>query len=182
MQSLVIVREATLEDVPGIARVHVDSWRTTYKGIVPQRILDELKYEEREELWRRALSPNNASFVYVAEGADGQIVGFASGGPARQDAPNHESELYAIYLLQEHQGRGIGRQLFNEVVRTLVDRGVRSVAIWVLADNPACGFYEAMGGRKVYERQEEVEGMVLDEIGYGWDDISTLGRVGGRGN
>ena len=29
------IREATLDDVPGIARVHVDTWRTTYVDIVP---------------------------------------------------------------------------------------------------------------------------------------------------
>ncbi len=142
-----VVREATLADVPGIARVHVDSWRTTYKGMVPQRIIDSFTYEGRQELWRRALGPDSRSFVYVAEDESGQIVGFASGGPARQDAPNHDGELYAIYLLQEHQGRGIGRQLFDAVVRTLVERGMRSMAIWVLAENPACGFYEALGGR-----------------------------------
>ena len=171
------VRPATIVDAPAIARVHVDSWRTTYKGIVPQHILDELKYEEREQLWRRALSPGSRSFVYVAEDESGQVVGFASGGPAREDAPNHAGELYAIYLLQEHQGKGIGRRLFEAVVQELVNRGLNSMAIWVLADNPACGFYEAMGGRKVYERQEEVRGVVLDEVGYGWDDIRNLVSV-----
>ncbi len=168
------IREATIEDAPGIARVHIDSWRTTYKGIVPQRIIDSFTYEEREELWRRALSPGSRSFVYVAEDESGQVVGFASGGPAQQDAPNHAGELYAIYLLRERQGRGIGRQLFEAVVRELVNRGLYSMAIWVLVDNPACGFYEAMGGRKVYHRQEEADGGVLDEVGYGWDDIREL--------
>ncbi len=170
---MAVIREATIEDVPGIARAHVDSWRTTYKGIVPQRIIDGFTYERREELWRRALGPGSRSFVYVAE-EDGEVVGFASGGPARADAPNHAGELYAIYLLQEHQGKGIGRRLFEAVVQELVRRGLPSMAIWVLADNPACGFYEAMGGRKVYERQEEAEDIMLDEIGYGWDDITTL--------
>ncbi len=172
------IREATIEDVPGIARVHVDSWRTTYGGIVPQPVIDSFTYEQREELWRMALGPNSRSFVYVAEEA-GQVVGFASGGPARRDqAPDHAGELYAIYLLQEHQGKGIGRQLFGSVVRELVRRGLYSMAIWVLADNPACGFYEAMGGRKVYERQEEADGVVLDEVGYGWDDIRALADSG----
>jgi GNAT superfamily N-acetyltransferase len=169
-----IIREATIEDAPGIARVHVDSWRTTYKGLVPQHILDELSYEEREQLWRRALSPGSRAFVYVAEDESGRVVGFASGGPAGEDAPNHAGELYAIYLLQEHQGRGTGRRLFEAVVRELVNRDLNSMAIWVLAENPACGFYEAMGGRKVYERQEEFRGVVLEETGYGWDDIRGL--------
>jgi ribosomal protein S18 acetylase RimI-like enzyme len=170
---MAVVREATPEDIPGIARVHVDSWRTTYKGIVPQRIIDSFTYEAREALWRRYI-PGNATFVYVAE-EDGEVVGFASGGPARvEEAPDHAGQLYAIYLLQEHQRKGIGRRLFDAVVRELVRRGLYSMAIWVIAENPACGFYEAMGGRKVYEREEEADDVMLLEFGYGWDDITAL--------
>ncbi|HEX8227991.1 MAG TPA: GNAT family N-acetyltransferase [Chloroflexia bacterium] len=170
---MAVIREATIEDVPGIARVHIESWRTTYKGIMPQSIIEGFTYEQREALWRRALDPGNASFVYVAE-EGGEVVGFASGGPAREDAPNHAAELYAIYLLQEHQGKGIGRRLFDAVVQELARRGLYSMAIWVIAENPACGFYEAMGGRKVYEREEEADDKMLLEIGYGWDDITAL--------
>lgn len=170
---MAVIREATIEDVPGIARAHIQSWRTTYKGIVPQSVIDSFTYEQREALWRRALSPGSRSFVYVAE-EGGEVVGFASGGPAREDAPHHAAELYAIYLLQEHQGRGIGRRLFDAVVQELARRGLYSMAIWVLAENPACGFYEAMGGRKVYEREEEAGDKMLLEIGYGWDDIRSL--------
>ena len=168
------IREATIEDAPAIARVHVDSWHTTYKGIVPQRIIDRFTYEAREGLWRGILGSENDSFVYVAE-EGGQVVGFACGGPAREyEAPNHAGQLYSIYILQEHQGRGIGRRLFDAVVRELARLGLHSMAVWVIADNPACGFYEAMGGRKVYERQEPADEVMLDEIGYGWDDIRPL--------
>jgi GNAT superfamily N-acetyltransferase len=119
--------------------------------------------------------------VFVAE-EDGRVVGFASGGPARADAPNHEGELYAVYLLKEYQGRGIGRALFDAVVRMLLQRGMRSMAIWVLADNPACGFYERMGGQRVYSRDEELQGVTLHEVGYGWDDISALAATAPEGN
>jgi hypothetical protein len=60
------------------------------------------------------------------------------------------------------------------VVRELARMGLHSMALWVIADNPACGFYEAMGGRKAYVRQEQADDVVLDEIGYGWDDIRPL--------
>jgi GNAT superfamily N-acetyltransferase len=115
-----------------------------------------------------------AAFVYVAEDG-GEVVGFASGGPAwKEEAPDHAGQLHSIYLLQEHQGKGIGRRLFDAVVRELARRGLYSMAIWVIAENPACGFYEAMGGRKVYEREEAADEVMLLEIGYGWDDITAL--------
>ncbi len=170
-----IIREATPYDAPGIARVHVDSWRTTYAGLVPQDYIDSLTYERREEYWQHALdNPNNRSFVYVAQEGHGEIVGFTCGGPARPDEPAYKGELYAIYILKDQQGKGTGRNLFNAVVEKLAEMDLHSMLLWVLADNPACRFYETMGGRKVYERQEEMGGETLLEFGYGWDDTSTI--------
>jgi hypothetical protein len=36
MPEAVTIRRAVREDARAIARVHVDSWRTTYRGIVPE--------------------------------------------------------------------------------------------------------------------------------------------------
>lgn len=172
---MALIRQATPLDAPGIARVHVDSWRTTYAGLIPQHILDGLTYEARESYWHRALSnPANTSFVYIAEDAPGEIVGFACGGPSRAEELPYKGELYAIYILGEQQGKGIGRGLFNAVVGRLAEMGIRSMLLWVVAGNPACGFYEAMGGRKVAERQEGMDGEMIMELGYGWDDTGTI--------
>jgi hypothetical protein len=78
------IREAGITDAATIARVHVDSWRTTYVGIVPIDYLAGLSYEQREEKWRRILSmPAGLECVYVAEDATGNVIGFACGGPER---------------------------------------------------------------------------------------------------
>lgn len=76
------VREASLADVPMIARVHVDTWRTAYRGIIPENYLASLSYEKREIGWVQILSSaaQSSQFVYVAADDSGQIVGFASGG------------------------------------------------------------------------------------------------------
>jgi L-amino acid N-acyltransferase YncA len=94
-----IIRAAHLEDAPGIAHVHVDSWRTTYKGIMPDKTLANLSYEQRTQQWVTRLSkPHRETFIPVAE--DGQIVGFVSGGPVRSEQEAlYKSELYAIYIL-----------------------------------------------------------------------------------
>ncbi len=59
-----IIRKAELKDISGIAKVHVDSWRTTYKGIVPDSFLDNLSYENREQIWKRGIEENH---IYIAE-------------------------------------------------------------------------------------------------------------------
>lgn len=169
------VREACSADAPAIARVHVDSWRTTYRGLVPDDYLAKLSYERRTNRWGQWLSdPESREFHYVVEDESGQIVGFASGGPVRASDPVYMGELYGIYLLDEHQRKGIGRQLVRTVVDRLAEVGIRSMLVWVLTDNPSRGFYEALGGQLVRRGQTEIGGVVFETVAYGWSDTGTV--------
>jgi GNAT superfamily N-acetyltransferase len=169
------IREATIADVAAIAKVHAESWRTTYKGLLPDDYLANLTYEQREPLWREILSkPAGHSLDYVAEDHAGNIVGFASGGPERSGDSVYTGEVYAIYLLASWQGQGIGRQLIATVVRQLIQRGFTSLLIWVLVDNPSRRFFEALGGQPVRERLEMTGGVEVKDVAYGWLDARTL--------
>ena len=132
------IRMATAHDAAAIAKVHVESWRTTYKGIVPDDFLAHLSYARREQFWRQVLTePGSRTIVYVAEDAQGTVIGFASGGPERSGDPVYTGELYAIYLLAQHQGLGIGRQLVMPLAHHLWQGGMGGLLLWVLAANPA---------------------------------------------
>lgn len=168
-----IIRRATAEDAEAIARVHVASWRATYAGIVPAEFLAALSVEQRAAQWREAVTPGRQSYLVVAE-AEGEVIGFAVGGPEREGDPDYVAELYAIYLLAEHQGRGIGRALVKEIARELSRRGLNSLLVWVLAENPARKFYEALGGRYLREKEIEIGGQPLLEVAYGWKSLEML--------
>ena len=171
-----IVRRAVLTDAEAIARVHVAAWRTAYRGIVPDAYLASLSVDQRTRRWERAIAQSLPSHgVHVAGEAAGAIVGFASGGPERTGHPAYLGELYAIYVLEAHQRRGLGRRLTLAVVEGLLEAGLGSLLVWVLAKNhPARRFYEALGGQPVAERRIEIGGTVLAEVGYGWTDVATL--------
>ncbi len=84
--------------------------------------------------------------------------------------------FYAVYLLPEHQRKGIGFKLTVAIARWLMDIGVESMAVWVLADNhKARRFYEALGAEYCQEREVKVVGADLNEVAYGWSDLSRLG-------
>ena len=85
-----------------------------------------------------------------------------------------QGELFAIYILEEYQHQGIGRQLVSAVVAQLAEINLNSLLVWVLADNRACKFYEALGGKKVDEQQTSKAGVLLKEIAYGWTDIAAV--------
>jgi len=172
------IREANIDDSAGIARVRVDSWRTAYAGIVPDDHLAGLSYRQDERRGReRFPKPDDAGFVYVAEDDSGQIVGYASAGPERGGDPGYKGELYAIYLLPAYQRKGIGRQLTLTVVRRLLQQGFRSMLVWVLAENPSRGFYEALGGKRLYEKPIVIGGAELIEVAYGWQDLRKLVKM-----
>jgi ribosomal protein S18 acetylase RimI-like enzyme len=169
------IREAQSEDAAGIARVHVDSWRTTYRGIISEEVLANLSYENRERGWARGLSdPNRKTFDFVAENDSGEIVGFATGGQERTGDQSYKGELYAIYILEQFQGQGVGNILTQAIVQRLAQSGMTSMLVWVLVDNPSLHFYEALGGQRIKQQPIEIGGETYEEIAYGWEDITVL--------
>lgn len=159
--------------------MHVDSWRTTYAGLMPDDFLAGLAYDAQERRWAGILAVQGpASFVYVVE-QGGEMVGFASGGREREGDPTYTGELYAIYLLEEHQRRGLGRVLVGAVASRLAEAGHRSMLVWVLKENIAArGFYEHLGGAFLRSARRDVAGLELEEAGYGWLDLDPLRLAG----
>ncbi|MGL5065040.1 MAG: GNAT family N-acetyltransferase [Microcoleus sp.] len=171
-----IVRAATIDDVPAIARVNADTWRTAYRNIIPADFLANLSYEAREKNWQEILlnAENTGDFACVAENDLGEIVGFAAGCQERTGKYDYRGELSAIYILEAYQRHGIGRQLVRWVAANLAELNLNSMLVWVLAQNSACKFYEALGGEKVDERETVRAGVLLKEIAYGWKNIAIL--------
>jgi ribosomal protein S18 acetylase RimI-like enzyme len=168
------IREATPTDAAGIARVHVESWRTTYPGIMPQEHLDALSITEHERLWQSRLredrSGNTRSFVAVND--DGEIVGFVRGGPPHLDDSEYTSEIYTLYLLQSQQGQGLGRRLLSAIAGRLRQDGHTNLFLWTHVRNPARAFYEKLGGVAVRTTQRTLKGIVYDDVGYGWNEAA----------
>ena len=170
----VTIREATTDDAADIARVHIESSRATYAGLLPEESLSNADYERRKVNWSRTLEDESGSeFVFVAE-AEGRVVGFASGGPERGGDAEFDGELYTVYLLPEHQRRGLGRRLVLAIAERLVRLGFRLMMLWVFEENPACRFYESLGGARVREEMIERGGHPIKKVAYGWAEVAPL--------
>jgi|SRR5690606_16724216 len=181
----IVIRPARPDDAVAIARVQVATWNTTYRGLVPDEYLDNMEEEPRARHWRDVTSRNAEAagnrFVIVAEDTGRGVVGFAAAGPERRGDPHFRGELEAIYILIDYQRQGIGRQLVREVAQRLLQRGFNTMLVWVLAENPFRGFYEALGGRLVRSEPITIGGKTLDMWAYGWDDIRHLAGHTGTG-
>jgi ribosomal protein S18 acetylase RimI-like enzyme len=169
------IRAAVAADAPAIARVHVETWRSAYRGIVPPTFLAGLSVEERTGLWhKRIADPLGARFVFVVEVAEA-LVGFAAGGPERSGDPNYPGELHSLYVLPSYQRHGLGRALVHAVAARLATTDTQSMLLWVLEANaPARSFYERLGGTLVRTQPIEVGGSGFTEVAYGWPRLDTL--------
>lgn len=173
------IRPAQIDDVPAMARVHVDTWRTSYVGIVPDEHLANLSYGRCEAGWIEYLGRSRGACAFVAEAPSGRIVALASGGPLQEPLAGYDGELYVVYVLKSFQGQGYGKRLVTQVARDLAGRGYRSLVIWVLKENPACRFYERLGGKLVAEKVVEIGGKALLDVAYAWPDLTVFGVESG---
>ncbi len=170
------IRSAMVDDVAAIAKVHIDGWRSTYQGIVPQSYLDRLSYDGRQAMWAGILSSGDVGSVHlvVADNND-KVIGFISAGKARSPELGYDAELYVFYVSSEYQGKGIGKRLMHRVAELLIQHNFCSMYLWVLEKNPSRPFYEKMGGQLLSQTETaEFDGHQLTEIAYGWSDLKSL--------
>lgn len=138
------VRRATEADARAVATVHVSSWRESYGHVFPRDRLAALSIDQREILARQVLADTERETLFVGE-VDGAVAGFASAGAAH-DPGIEAGEVYAIYVVPDHWGQGVGRALMQRALQLLAERGFEQAVLWVLDDNPrARRFYEAGG-------------------------------------
>jgi len=170
------IRPAAIPDARAIAQVHVESYRSAYRGIFPDTLLNGLSVDKHESGWGDLLAMHKPSSAITLVGcnADGSAVGFISGGKERTGQLECEGELYAIYLRQVAQRKGLGALLVRQFVHELVIRGFGSMAVWVLALNPARRFYECLGGKLIGQQQIEREGRTFIEVAYGWQNLKAF--------
>lgn len=170
--TVVDLRIATLEDAEAIARIHVETWRNTYAGLLPDDLLVGMSLEKQTRMWQRMLRSGETTIV--AEDPRYGVIGFGSYGPNRSKRSNFTGEVFTLYLLPDFQGLGIGQGLLQALFGALAREGHETGLIWVLAANPSRFFYEAMGGKPVASRNTQMGSQTVREVAYGWESVHAL--------
>ncbi|HEX7173156.1 MAG TPA: GNAT family N-acetyltransferase [Candidatus Limnocylindria bacterium] len=150
MPDAAAIRSATAADADALGAISGRAWQATYRGIVPDPVLDEW-IETAPANWRAAISgrePDSPARIWVAE-RDGAVVGYATTSPARDTwlpPPDGAGELTNLYLDPDVIGSGVGRPLYEHAVADLHERGYHPLVVWAFRDNRrARDFYERMG-------------------------------------
>src|SRR5688500_6446572 len=123
-----------------MAKVHIASWRETYVGLLPGRMLAKLSVAKEAIRLQRMLDHPRAlreALAFVAE-RQGEVVAYGSCNDQRT-SELHESgftgEVSELYVLRGAQRQGTGSSLMGAMAAALLERGHRAMSLWVLDEN-----------------------------------------------
>lgn len=171
-----IVRPATNDDLDAVAALHVQSWRSTYRGILPDDFLDGPVEDDRISHWQELMDgAGSGRAILVAEADDG-LAGFVAVAPSNE----HGADAYIehLHVRPERKGAGIGRRLLGEAAERMVAQGHVSAYLLVYSDNrQAIHFYERLGGVTTSDGTEEIAGAQVSRSRVAWNDLAALAKL-----
>lgn len=170
---MTVIRPASLADAPAIARIHVAGWQSAYRGILPDEHLDSLTIDQRQAFWKQQLH-HEPCLLFVVDDPQRGVIGFSYAGRHHGNFSEYRGEIHAIYVLEQFQRRGLGKQLFRHAAAALRDERYANMMVWALQRNPYRKFYERLGGVLLGEETTCIAGCELQQVAYGWSDLSSL--------
>ncbi len=169
------IEKATILDAETIADINIKVWKTTYKNIISKASLTK-RENQRESIIERICTLIKTNTYLIAK-IDDTIVGFILYGSLR-DTSNLDNkktgEIYAIYILDTHQRKGIGKNLMVHAIKDLISKEYKDLLIWGLKNNPYTQFYEKLGGKKMSTREIKIFEDILIENSYYFEDIKSI--------
>ncbi len=166
VKTAVTIRHARPRDAEEIARVHDDSWRDAYRGVIPGVELERMIARRGPRWWRSAILRGTGLLVLDF---DSRIGGYSTYGRNRVPSMPYSGEIFELYLAPQYQGLGLGRRLFAAARRELAEHGYLSTIVWALADNEkALAFYRGLGGQTIRRAEERFGDDMLTRVAFGF--------------
>jgi GNAT superfamily N-acetyltransferase len=161
------LREAKPGEAIEVSRVHVRSWQVAYRGLLPDECLDGLRPEDRAQRYTFG-DPDPDRPATIVATQQGEIRGFATTGPSRDDDRRGSGELFALYVDPVRWGHGIGRALVHAARARLARQGFTSARTVDPAWQRARGSLLPDGrlGPRRDPRREDVWGIDVESLRY----------------
>lgn len=163
-----IIRPVEKADLDTVAKIKVETWNNSYKGIVDNIYLEKMNYKKTANKWLKNF--NNENFIVAV--ADDQIMGFCRYGNRIDEIDrfkDYDGEIYAIYIDKRFQRQGIGNKMVEYACNELKKQNKNKILIWCLKDNlNARKFYERINGKVLGFKNSNIGGKEYNEIAYGY--------------
>lgn len=171
-----LIRPAEVADAEALGKLHVRVWNETYRGIMPDSLLDRLDAVKSGQTWRERVPAfrEKRQTLMVAE-AGGALIAFAGCGPRRKENLPSDGEIYMINIVRGAKRRHTGTKLMLGMAEALIADGFKNAGLWVLERNlPARAFYERLGGTPGLVSDEDHDGVMLTDLAIVWPRIELL--------
>lgn len=172
------IRPATVEDCDALGIVTVTASMKTFLGNIPEESFDfswtpEMSAANWRDFFNETLPPQE---LFVVAEVGPRVVGYIRAG--RETGRNdYQRFVDALYILPSMQRRGVGRALLRHVANWLRERGINSLLIGCVKENPSCSFYRHIGGIEVYRKPNTVDNYSTEEIFFGWSDLTEMAKA-----
>ena len=164
------IRKATLDDIPEVAKLHINSWNNTYKGIIAQEYLDNMKknLNKRIERMKNEFDLRNMILATIND----EIVAFSEFVLSNEFSKNLDidCELCGLYVRNEYLKSGIGSQVFNYVRNLFISNNKKKMGLWCFKENKnAIDFYKKKGGVIVSEKKFALAGKEYSVVAFEYE-------------
>ena len=145
------IRDAVPDDADSLFEIRAAGWRSAYAGIVESQILKRQIAPKKRIGWvarmRDIIANPDADFFALVAMFDGRAIGFIGGSKTnrRKEYSNADVSFSGFYLYPEYIGTGLGKVMFNAMLKRFAELGAKTANIGCLTKNRSCGFYEHMG-------------------------------------
>lgn len=126
---MLTIRQATLEDLETITEIYNEAILKTVATFDTQ-----LKTLEEQKAWFMDHGPKNP--ILIAE-KDRIIVGWAALSEWSDRCAYSDTAELSLYVLEENQGRGIGRKLLEAIIQEGEKAGLHTVIVRITEGNEA---------------------------------------------
>ncbi len=154
---MITISEAGLSDIKTIQEITNITWPITYGEILSKEQLDYMLglFYSDEALTKQI--ENKEQLFYLISDTE-STIGFI--GIEHHYKNEAITKIHKIYLLQETQGKGIGKMVINKIEKMALENNSATLVLNVNRFNSALSFYKKIG----FEIKETVD----IEIGKGY--------------
>ena len=162
------IRKALPEDAHSYTDCLISCWQSAYKGIVPDKYLEDMikEKEQRVERFKKVfIDPGDCEYYCVMNAEN--MIGFLTINKSRNTDSSYTGEIWAIYLIEEFCGKGFGKKLLDFEIQELKRVEPKEIFLWVFEDNKrARRFYEKNNFRFDGTSREVKYGKILIQLRY----------------
>ncbi len=173
MEQDLAFRDAAPADAEAIAELHVESWRSAYRGILPDAYLDSDVETERRTHWEQTLLKLQARDAILLAERGAELIGFISVYWGKE--PGFDAYLDNLHVRPGIRGGGLGRKLLVAALERLIASGARNLCLWVFDDNEgAVRLYQRLGGNLTERGFDDIGGGKAAHTRAEWHDLPAL--------